>query len=289
VLSNDPEKVTTAQPLARAGLQVGQPVHFLWHHLNASAEKLSVVVRLCNAGNEPAAVHVLGADSGPSSDEVYVGHLVMRKFVDALDANAGSVFNIPPRQECEISRLVMPRGQIVSGLLRLTPLSGKALFVETEAVPAGDASDDLEPVPQSMTPQSPTRSLELPGYKQLELRQVVGKAWQFASIGRSDKDAELHPRLRGDYGVLHDARITFANPDGVAARMEVALRSGGGAARAVVEVNGRVMETGLLREGSEEILFKETTTATERRVSVRLIPQSGSTSPLSIIARSFVK
>jgi hypothetical protein len=234
-------------------------------------------------------VYVSGADSGPSTDEVYVGHQVMRKFVDALDAGSGCVFALPPRQECEVSRLRMAPGQIISGLLRLAPLTGKALFVEVEAVPAGATVDELSPVPLGMSAQSPTRSLELPGYRQLELKQVVGKGWQFARIGRTDSDGALHPRLRGDYGVLHDAHITFTNPDGVAARLEVALRSGGGAARAVVEVNGQVVETGLFHEGSEEILFKETTNVAERRVSLRLIPQSGSNYPLQIIARSFPK
>lgn len=289
VLSNDPERVPGPQPLARARLEPGQVTHFLWHHLACGPGKLQVAVRLCNSGRTPAAVLVTGADSGPSKDEVYVGNEAMARFVGLTCSRRGEVFALPPRRQCELSRLGMSPGEVVSGVARMTLLSGQGVFVEVEAVAPGSCRDDLEPVPAALTPASPTRCLELPGYKALGTRQTVGEGWKFLSIGRTPEGDPRAARLRGDYGVLHDARITFDNPRGQRARLEVALRSGGGAARAVVVVEGQLRTTRLLREGDEEVIYECHTQAATTTANLRLIPQSGSNYPLTIIVRSFVK
>jgi hypothetical protein len=134
------------------------------------------------------------------------------------------------------------------------------------------------------------RFLELGGRKVIDAVQVVGKAWAFVPIGKAPEDATLHPRLKGDYGVLHDIRVRFDNPEGAAARLEIALRSGGGAARAVVEVDGSLVETGNLDLGMEHVLITEKIAAgtKTRTVRVRMIPQSGSNYPMQLTMRSSV-
>ena len=116
----------------------------------------------------------------------------------------------------------------------------------------------------------------------------MGKAWQFATIGKNMEFKE-HPALRGDYGVVYKAEVTFENPDRRKARLEVALRAGGGVARGAVVVNGEIVETGLLSMGMEHILFDERgSTAPRTRVQVRLIPQAGSNYPVSLVVRSIL-
>ena len=290
VLSNDPEEVLGPRLLARANLALNESINFLWHHVSRSSRRMKVVVRLCNEGSEPAWVHVIGADGGPSRDEVFVGHVVMQRFVKAWRSGSGSVFEVPPGQRCELSRRPMPTDQVVSGLAQITLLRGYAVSVESAAVSDWTPPVELEPLPASgvANPQVPT--LELPGHKRLELRQQVGKGWSFLRIGKTPEDVAIHPRLRGEYGVVHDITVVFENADAVEAELEVALRSGGGPARGVIDVDGKIVETGLLRGGDEEVLYRRKTNGEARRaVRIRLIPQAGSNYPMTLIARSFVR
>jgi len=290
ILSNDPERVGTAQPLMRYAMVAHEPTHFLWHHVCDGARPLHLSVRLSNSGETPAQVHVTGADAGPSPDEVYVGHVVMQRFQAAGRSRTGSLLEIPARQAAVLSCLPMPPSKVVSGFARLTMLEGDGVFLETEAVERKETPGALSAVPRGMSLESPTRFLQLPGYKALQLSHEVGKRWGFLHIGKAPDDAVLHPRLKGDYGVVHDVSVTFENPSGIAARVEVSLRSGGGAARAVVEVDGELVETGLLLEGDEHVLFSgRVAGAKTPAVRLRIIPQSGSNYPMTVTARSYTK
>lgn len=288
VLSNDPEEVREVGLLARTRLMRGETVNFLWHHINRNPRRLDVVVRLANHGSAPAAVHVIGADGGPSHDEVFVGHAVMQRFMRAWQVQSGAVFELPPLRRCELSRRAMPPDQVVSGLAQLVLQQGAEVHVETVAVTTPAHPWELEAVPAfAAGPEPPL--LQLPGHKRLELTHQVGKGWGFLRIGRTREDEELHPRLLGEYGVVHDVTVRFDNGDRIPAQLEVALRSGGGAARGAFEVDGRLHETRLLRGGDEEVIFRHKTDGEPvRALRLRIIPQAGSNYPMTLIARSFV-
>lgn len=288
VLSNDPEDVREVGLLARTRLMRGETINFLWHHINRSPRRLDVVVRLVNHGSVPAAVHVIGADGGPSHDEVFVGHAVMQRFMRAWQTQAGSVFELPPLRRCELSRRAMPPDQVVSGLAQLLLQHGAEVHVETVAVATPAQPWELEAVPAFSTGPDPPL-LQLPGHKSLELHHEVGRGWSFLRIGKTREDEDLHFRLLGEYGVVHDISVRFDNGERVPAQLEIALRSGGGAARGVVEVDGALHETRLLRGGDEEVLFRHRSAGEPgRTVRLRLIPQAGSNYPMTLIARSFV-
>jgi hypothetical protein len=287
ILSNDPERVVTAQPLMRYLMVAGQSINLMWHHVNGGSERLSVVLRIANSGDSPATVHVVGAEGGPSGDEVYVGHIAMQRFLSAWRSGSGVALTLPARSVCELSRVQMPGGQVVSGMAALSLVQGTGVFAEVVSVSADAPVEELGQAPANLTPASSTRYLELPGHKPMPLEHEVGRGWAFARIGRSAEDVSLHPRLRGEYGVLQDVQVQFRNPQHLRARLEIALRSGGGPARAVVDVNGKLIETGLLGEGNEQVLFTERFDAESRSVRVRLIPQGGSNYPMTVTARSF--
>lgn len=287
VLSNDPERVMTVQPLARYLMVAGQPINLMWHHVNGGSARLSIVLRLANSGADPATVHVVGAEGGPSGDEVYVGHIAMQRFFSAWRGGSGAALAVPARSVCELSRVPLATGQVVSGMSALSLVQGSGVFVEVASVSSDAPVEELGPAPANLTPSSPTRYLELPGQKPTQVEHEVGRGWGFARIGRSAEDVSIHPRLRGEYGVLQDVQVVFRNPQHLRARLEIALRSGGGPARAVVDVDGTLVETGMLGEGDEQLLFKERSDAESRTVRVRLIPQGGSNYPMTLTARSF--
>jgi hypothetical protein len=248
---------------------------------------LAVVVSVANTGDTPAAVHVLGGDGGPSSDEVFAGHVAMQQFVSASRNWSGTVFGLPAHTRAEVSRLPMAPGQVVSGLAQLQVLEGDGLEVLVDALPESGPVPPLTALSGEL-PVAPGPLLELPGTKHLMVTHEVGEGWQFARIGKAPDGVQLlHTRLRGDYGVLHDIEVVFSNPRRLDARLEVALSSGGGVARGVVEVDDRLVATGLLTEGVEELLYKARSAEPEVRVRVRLTPQSGSNYPVTLTVRSF--
>jgi hypothetical protein len=287
VLSNEPERVASPLPLARAALRLGQPTRLLWHHVGEGPAPLDVVVSVANTGDAPARVHALGGDGGPSDDEVFAGHVAMQQFVSATRDWSGTLFSLPARTRAEVSRLSMPPGQIVSGLAQLQVLSGDGVEVLVEALAQGSPAAPLT-VLTAPLPAVPGPVLELPGARRLTVTQTVGEGWQFVRVGKAAAGQQaMHPRLRGDYGVLYDTEVVFANPQRVDARLEIALSGGGGVVRGVVEVDDRLVETALLGVGVEELLYKVRSAEPEVRVRVRLTPQSGSNYPVTLTVRSF--
>ncbi|MCD6352315.1 MAG: hypothetical protein J7M26_09375, partial [Armatimonadetes bacterium] len=92
--------------------------------------------------------------------------------------------------------------------------------------------------------------------------------------------------LHGNYGVLYRLRLHISNPTTTPAEVALAVQSGGGAARGVFLINGRLVETPVLRATNEHTLASWVLpAAAERTVNVVTMPQSGSNYPVTLILR----
>ncbi|NSW55816.1 MAG: hypothetical protein HPY44_07385 [Armatimonadetes bacterium] len=285
ILSNDPERVPMPRLLSRSRLRVGERTHFMWHHLSEYPQGMNLVVRLRNQGYSPAVLDIVAAHGGPTPDEIWAGHVIMRRFLGGWQAGQGFQVRIGPGDVFELSRRWFPKGHIAGGMADLCLLEGSDVILESLAQQDWRWSPSLDSV-RALLPNAIPPPLELPGVRLVAVTHEVGKAWQFVTIGKN-MEFKDHPALRGDYGVVYKAEVTFENPNRRKARLEVALRAGGGVARGAVIVNGKIVETGLLSMGMEHILFDDRgSTAPRTRVQVRLIPQAGSNYPVSLVVRS---
>jgi len=286
ILSNDPEKVCAPRVLLHRLLPRSEPTNLLWHHIGVSDEPLRIIVRLVNSGAGPARIFVVGAHGGPSRDEIFVGHVIMKRFLGAWLDGIGSVFEVPAYGQVDLSRLLLARGSIVGGLAQLTVLEGDNVRVECLASGTPNDGAGLGLVRDQLVSPLPI-PLELPGSRELTITQVVGKAWSFLRIGNTH-DSNLHTALRGEYGVVYRIEVVFEKPSETPARLEIALRSGAGPGRGNVNVNGKSMETRLLNGGGEAILYEEVVQgAGTYPATVVLMPQAASNYPMTLVARSF--
>jgi len=284
-VSNSPERVAGPGALLRQRLPRSGSARLLFHHINDAQTAIRLGVRLVNRGLQPASAHVLMACAGPETGEMHVGHMATRRFWDDLLAHSGYVVRVPPGQAALIATRDARPGQVISGLAQITALSGPEVLVEVLAQPAEGPPAWLA---AAATGDLPLTDFAFPPVKRFRLEYRVDDPWTFFRIGDEPSRSEGGELLRGDYGVTYEVEARVANDGEDGAEVEVALRAGGGAARAVALVDGRLVESDLLGFGEEHVLARVTVPAHGRQaVQVALIPQSASNYPLTLILRTF--
>ena len=289
VVSNYPERVATPQRLLLHAVAPDEPARLLWHHVNDGATPLRLVLRLSNAGGEPALVHISLAGAGPLADEIGAGHRAMMRFFSDEMTGSGVMLRLPAGRSWDIASTVFRPHQVVSGLAQVTVLQGTQVVLEVLAEPAGPT-----PEPRlASSPLSPTKigalqtKYDFAAAKPLQLTHTIGGAWTFLPIGREVRTNDHGAELAGEYGVLYDVTLTVRNDRDAPGPFEITLRGGGGVARGTFIMDGKLMETGLITEGLETVLRKDTVAPRGVRIlHFRTIPESGSYYPQTLTVRS---
>lgn len=288
VVSNYPERIREPATLLRDHLRNKVPLRVLWHHVSNYSQPLRFAVRLANLGSDTARVHITESGSGPHFDEIFVGHQAMVRYLSLSARGEGFVISIPPGRMADLYDVRLNQGDIVSGIAQLSPLEGAELMVEVVAENAWPADAYFMPVPAKMVQDPALTPYRFEANKSGEVTHDVGGAWGFFHIGRGASMNLQGKELFGDYGVLHDLKASLANNTDRPANGEIVVRAGGGVARGTFIIDGRIVETGLLQAGNEEILLRQPLApGTQQSFRIRTIPQSGSNYPLTIILRSW--
>lgn len=261
-------------------------VRFLYHHVNGSAETADLVVELWNLGDQTARVQVIAGTAGPSSDEVWVGHRAAGAFLSNRALNQGWIAPIPPGRAVPlVSHHLRPRA-IASGVLELRALTKADLSLRLYL-----SAPMMDRVPRPLDAYAPSPLLGQWQYPQplreLKARYAVGGEWVFLTIGAQPSDG-LRPgdRLPGNYGVIYDIDLELVNPTAEPARVALLLEPAGGPARGALLVDGRQVETALLKNMDEGLVARYLLDPGQsRRVRVQTMPQGGSNYPVRLVAR----
>ncbi len=289
LMSNYPEKVTGVGALMRQPLSVGRPARLMWHHKNYAGRALVLAVRLINGGEVPARLRVGWADAGPASDEIFVGFNAMLRYWGTIMRGNGFELTVPPGSVFETAAIPMGPADVVSGLMDITPDEGADLYVEVMGREPADTPVGFGRLRQAGDPLAVT-PYEFPASLEHELVYEVGGRHAHLSIGREDVVNEQGIALAGAYGVLHSVRVTMSNPGAAPARAEIAVRAGGGVARAIAVIDATVMHTDLLGAGQEHTFARyDLGPGTARTVGVRLMPAAGSNLPLTLTVRGHTR
>jgi hypothetical protein len=288
VVSNYPERIREPATLLRDHLRHKVPLRVLWHHVSNFSQPLRFAVRMANLGSETARVHITESGSGPHFDEIFVGHQAMVRYLSLSARGEGFVISIPPGRMADLYDVRLNQGDIVSGIAQLSPLQGGDLMVEVVAENAWPTDAYFMPVPAKIVQDAALTPYRFEANKSGEVTHDVGGAWGFHHIGRGASTNLQGKELFGDYGVLYDVKAMLANNTDRPANAEIVVRAGGGVARGTFIIDGRIVETGLLQAGNEEILLRQPLLpSTQQSFRIRTIPQSGSNYPLTIILRSW--
>ncbi len=285
MVSNYPERVTGVGALLRQALKPGRPARLMWHHKNYAGYPLVLAVRLVNAGAGPASVRLGWSEAGPDHDEIFVGFNAMMRYWQAIRAGAGFEARIPPGASFETAAVPMSREDVVSGLMDLIVDEGDDLFVEVAAripqdVPSGFGAAPRGPDEMPVTPY------EFPASIEEHLTYEVGGRFGHLSIGREEIVNDAGFALEGAYGIMHEVTIDLSNPCPERGRVEIAVRAGGGVARALAMVDGELHATHLLRATQQEVLTtRDLAPGQKRQMRIRLMPTAGSNLPLTLVVR----
>ncbi|MFQ6096364.1 MAG: hypothetical protein ACE5O2_01470 [Armatimonadota bacterium] len=289
LISNEPERIAAFGTLLVGTVPGGECVRLLYHHKNIMRRKCRVVIRLHNVSDDRAGVHVMNAPAGPGLDELHVGHRAAKRFLDAVRARRGYVLWMPPGRACEVAAWTVPPDHVVSGIARLTALTDGDVRATVSAEPPETAEGSaLPPVPAGLYQVVHQAGTLFHPVKRLTATHTAGQPWEFLYIGKQGvRDSEGN-ELHGDYGVEYLCDIRLENPRDRHTRFEIALRGGGGAARGLFYIDGRLVETQMLRSGQEEVLATMKLAPRETRtVRLKTMPESASTYPVRLEVRSY--
>ena len=295
MVSNSPERLLAHGLWYEGSLADIQSARLLYHHVNSSRVQSDLVVELWNVGDQPARVQVISGKGGPSRDEAYAGHRAAIEFLVNRASNTGWIVQLPPKTAVPIVSQHMDPGSTLSGMLELRKLgSGGAA-----APGSGDIRVRcyLEPS-RSMWLPYPIRSYEpspvlgrwvYPQPRQeIDAKYVVGRDWTFITIGDPPVPGLIPgDQLAGNYGVIYDITLDLVNPSAEPAAVDLLMEAGGGAARALLLINGRPVEAAMLKRNGETRIARYVLSPGEvRSVHIETTPQGGSSYPVRLFART---
>jgi len=276
LLSNDPENILTTRglfhyPFAKDG------VRLVYHHKNSSTGPLELNIRLSNPSSEEAWVWVSDAAAGPALDEVFVGHVATKRWMELYYDQVGQLIQLLPGTEVWLSRVTLRPGQVVSGLLEAVVTRGSGAVLDLYAKAPGEQEPPLETYAQN------------PVYRLESLETRVQQTYKaggslLLSLGDGAFQAGNGKKIRGSWGRLYTYQLSLQNPDKVARTVALQVNADGGIARGVVWLEGQMVELPLLRPGEGfELTRIQLEPGARRQIILSTLPASGSNYPLRLL------
>lgn len=290
ILSNWPEKVEADQVLLEAPLPADRSWRVMVHHRNLPEQPprwLEIEILQPPEAEQRYAVSSFLA--GPSSDEIFAGHLAASRYFREASGPTprGYLISVGKGKRHLVERAWLKPGQTVSAMLSLRSMQPATRAGRLRVLVR--QPENLEPL--TMLPLDPAArtargvfAAEIPR----ELTYKVGPAYLFEDIGGQPylKEVEGGTPSPGNFGAVYRYRWTLDNAteQDQEVRMEISAR--GGPARTCIWLNGESLETEMLK--AEPRLLKKwmLPAGTMLPVSMELFPQAGSNFPLSVTLSS---
>jgi hypothetical protein len=288
LVSDYPETLKENGTLFSAGLSDRAALRFLYYHYNPGGQPdRRIVLKVANAGTQPARVQFIDGSGGPGPYEMEAGHNSTESFLVHLAQNEGTVLTIPGQTTVTLYQQLLPAKSVVSGILQLHEIEGPPLQLALLAQNAGDPVDSplqseallaggpphargVYPIPEfffDYSYQCDGPDLEMP-IGQIPLPNLVE--------GQT---------LAGDYGVLQQITVRMVNEDPHNAR-EVALYAnprGGGATGTFIIDRVLVQAHQMAAFGRYKLREYVIPPGSFVRTEITTMPEGGSSYPLRLI------
>lgn len=290
LFSNNPEQLRAFGLWYSASLPAGRQTRLVYHHENRTGATGELVVEVANEANSPARIQVVQGTGRTSADSMWVGHVAARTFLRRQRHDIGYLLDLQPGQVLRpVIQQVRP-GHCASGIAEYRVISGSDVSLRVRLAPSG-SNTPLGTAEQYPRPPQPALWAFPEAERKIEATYTVGQRWAFISIGRRPAVGLLpQQRLLGNYGVVYDIRLTVDNPEQHEVDLELLLTAPSGVARGIFYINGKEVESPLIRPGEDAILHRTPLPAGRSRTfRVLTIPESGSFYPVILVARAVRK
>jgi len=286
LVSNSPETLPFGKVLYNGTLVSGQIARLLYHHQNGSkTDTMTFEVTLSNPTSGPLTLWVSGADAGPASNEVVVGHAAALRFLDQETLHAGFVMTIPPNTTMPLFvQNVAPLG-LVSGVAQVALVTGDRLNLQVVARLGGEADP-------------PTASYA-PDFDATHQRGAFGqpaivRALQYVAGGPPlvmtlAADADLlrgasNVALQGNYGVVYTFNVDVSNPTDAPVVASLVMHADGGQARGAFVVDGQPVDGPLVEANAPQLVTTvRLPPGLTRTLQIVTMPESGSNYPVRLL------
>lgn len=288
IVSDRPEAFKEDGILLKSDFDVSEPSRLLYFHKNASPQPRRLWIELKNDSLKTTRVMLSGSVAGPSRWGVTVGHEAAMRFLESYRDYIGFTVKIPPRSRKTLVNLLVPPEQVAAGYLHMEIIEGEKL----EVLVKNSTPDQKETasLPLLYEPFNPfrihPRGVFTPAQIEKEVTFTVGTDEEAACVmGRAPWliDQGTGEPNNGNYGVFYRFNLKIENPTNKKRRIGFYFEPTSVLARGSFILNGKLMETGVVRKPSKRLFaVLELNPGEKRQMELISTPEGGSYYPVRI-------
>lgn len=286
MVSDYPERLTENGTLFTADLRSDQPSRFLYFHYNPRGEPdRRIVLRAENASREPSIVQFISGRSGPSANEMEVGHQATKRFLVDVVQNQGRLITIPANSTIVIAQQDLPAGSIVCNLLQLRVLSGGNVHLTLLAQNADQSTDAAVAAGLLESERKHARGIYPIAEFHFATQWKVNDDYLELPIGQLPLPNDLQGEaLAGDYGVLQSFVVNVENPMGSPQNIAIYENPRGGRSTATYLIDGVLVQSHQVPAFSRYKVRQYVVPAHGFvRITIVTMPEAGSSLPLRLV------
>lgn len=288
LVSNRPEQVDKDGVLLSYTLTPKEPSRLMYSHMNASNEDRNLWVNLYNPGSEDVSVLVDWSFSGPSRNEVTVGHAAAQRFLTRLSSGAGYVLTIPANTRLELAEHSLERKELLSGFASLRMLKGSKLEVEVLSK-ADPGRNDGSKIVHLGAPFNPFKihphGVFAQPYFEEWLELPAGASPLSFNFGESPWLIDFESGLpnTGNFGVIYRWHVALSNPSNRTHRFGLFFTPKNGAAALSMLVNNEVVSIPFTpRNEQVGVRSFELAPGKDLNVDLTTLPEASSSYPATL-------
>lgn len=288
LVSNRPERVDQDGILLEYTFNKKEPARLMYSHMNETRAKRNLWVNLENPTSEPVKMVVSWTYAGPERNEVHVGQMAAKRFMEVLGTQAGYVLTIPPKSAVELASHVMAPKALVNGFATFRILEGEKATVEVRTALA-PARNDGSALPHLGAPFNPFKihphGVFAQPYFEHELEFTAGAEPLSVRYGESPWLIDFETGLpnTGNFGVLYRMLVDLHNPDSKTRQVAIYFHPLAGPAGGTFLVDGKVFQASFRRkDNSALVTVVELAPGETRSVEVVTFPEASSNYPAQV-------
>jgi hypothetical protein len=293
MVSDRPERISQDGILFYGKFDQYTPSRLLYYHQNADRVPRRLWIELKNTSNETVQIMTGGAMSGPDRYGTTVGHAAAMRILETYQKGLGYSIHIPPGKSAVIIDMQLGVEQIVCGYTHLQIRKGKEVevYVKNSSTLEGDSNgktmtlltqpfDPFKIHPKGIfTPANIDEEIEYNVAEDDNVSMSIGLApWLIDAVSGEPNN--------GNYGVFYRFKVRLKNPTPNVKRIGFYFVPKGNLARGSFIIDGRLMETILVRYPTELIFAAiDLKPNSEKVVEIVTTPEGGSYYPVELILK----
>lgn len=289
-VSNKPEVITQDSELFDGIVKKGEPIRYFYHHKNAHGQPWrNFYVALENQSNSPVKVFVSPVGAGPSSDELFAGHLAATGFFRARRLKKGWTVVVKPGTRYVIEKKLLKTDHTISGVGYVNIIYGTHLKFTcySTTIPGKHSPADVREYVRNDNART-SRGV-FPAFIDLKPVHEIGGKYEYLYLGGEPylEDVRNGSPNYGNYGAFYRINLLIKNPRDQQEEAQIYFVPGGGLARGIFVVDDKLVETPLVSSAQRVLLKKvKIPPGGKQRVNITTMPQGGSYYPVKIVVES---